>query len=132
MAETSGTAKSGRTGSCGRSDIFVTRRARAAREELDRELAFFRKNRRRMRYAALADQAMGIGSGIVEAANKVLVAQRMKRSGMNWRIASGQAVLPFRVLQKSGLFDLTWSDLMAARDAAASDNHPLPDRALAA
>ncbi len=92
-----------------------------------RELAFFRKNRRRMRYAALAYQAMGIGSGIVEAANKVLVAQRM-----NWRIASGQAVLPFRVLQKSGLFDLTWSDLMAARDAAASDNHPLPDRALAA
>ena len=85
-----------------------------------------------MRYAALADQAMGIGSGVVEAANKVLVAQRMKRSGMSWRIASGQAVLSFRVLQKSGLFDRTWSDLMATRDVAANDNHPLPDRALAA
>ena len=107
-------------------------RTRTARKELDRELAFFRKNRRRMRYAELADKAMGIGSGIVEAANKVLVAQRMKRSGMRWRIRSGQAVLSFRVLQKSGLFDRTWSDLMAARDAAANESHPLPDRAIAA
>ena len=59
-----------------------TARTRTARKELDRELAFFRKNRRRMRCAALADKAMGIGSGVVEAANKVLVVQRMKRSGM--------------------------------------------------
>ena len=36
-----------------------------------------------------------------------------------------QAVLSFRVLQKLGLFDRTWSDLMAARDAAAKENHPL-------
>ena len=107
-------------------------RTRTARKELDRELAFFRKNRRRMRYAELADKAMGIGSGVVEAANKVLVAQRMKRSGMRWRIRSGQAVLSFRALQKSGLFDRTWSDLMAARDAASNENHPLPDRAIAA
>ena len=75
---------------------------------------------------------MGIGSGIVKAANKVLVAQRRKRSGMRWRIASGQVVLSFRVPQKSGLFDRPWSGLMAARDAAANDNHALPDRALAA
>ena len=107
-------------------------RTRTARKELDRELAFFRKNRRRMRYAELADKAMGIGSGVVEAANKVLVAQRMKRSGMRWRIRSGQAVLSFRALQKSGLFDRTWSDLMAARDAASNENHPLPECALAA
>ena len=107
-------------------------RTRTARKELDRELAFFRKNRRRMRYAALAGKAMGIGSGVVEAANKVLVVQRMKRSGMRWRIRTGQAVLSFRVQQKSGLFDRTWSDLMDLRDAAANDSHPLPAHALAA
>ena len=107
-------------------------RTRGARKELDRELAFFRKNRRRMRCAELADEAMGIGSGVVEAADKVLVAQRMKRSGMRWRIRSGQAVLSFRALQKSGLFDRTWSDLMPARDAAANKNHPLPGRAITA
>ena len=107
-------------------------RTRTARKELDWELAFFRKNRRRMRCAALADKAMGIGSGVVEAANKVLVVQRMKRSGMRWRIRTGQAVLSFRVLQKSGVFDRTWSDLMDLMDAAANDSHPLPARALAA
>ena len=109
-----------------------TARTQAARKELARELAFFRKNRRRMRYAALADKALSIGSGVVEAANKVLVVQRMKRSGMRWRIASGQAVLSFRAVQKSGLFDRTWSDLMDARDAAANNNHALQDRARAA
>ena len=56
-------------GSCGRSDTFATRREHRARKKLDRELAFFRKNRRRMRYAELADEAMGIGSGVVEAAD---------------------------------------------------------------
>ena len=106
--------------------------AQGARKELDRELAFFRKNRRRMRYAELADEAMGIGSGVVEAANKVLVVQRMKRSGMRWRIRSGQAVLSFRALHISGLFDRTWSDLMAARDAAANENHALPYCSIAA
>ena len=123
-----------RRGPCARAirHLRDTARARTARKELDRELAFFRKNRRRMRYAALADKAMGIGSGVVEAANKVLVVQRMKRSGMRWRIRTGQAVLSFRVLQKSGVFDRTWSDLMDLRDAAANDSHPLPARALAA
>ena len=85
-----------------------------------------------MRYAALAGKAMGIGSGVVEAANKVIVVQRMKRSGVRWRIRTGQAVLSFRVQQKSGLFDRTWSDLMDLRDVGANDSHPLPTRALAA
>ena len=49
-----------------------------------------------MRYHALKAEGVAIGSGVVEAANKTLVTQRMKRSGMRWRIASGQAVLTFR------------------------------------
>ena len=73
--------------------------------------------------------ARGIGPGIVEAANKVLVVHRTKRIGMRWRICSGQAVLSFRALRKSGLFDRTRSDLMAARDAA-NENHPLSNCAI--
>ena len=56
----------------------------------------------------------------------------MKRNGIRWRIRSGQAVLSFLALQKSGLYDRAWSDLMAARSAAAIENHPLQDRAIAA
>ena len=56
------------------------------RAETERELAFFRKHRHRMRYHALQEEGIAIGSGVVEAANKTLVTQRMKRSGMRWRI----------------------------------------------
>ena len=72
------------------------------RAETERELAFFRKHRHRMRYHALKEEGIAIGSGVVEAANKTLVTQRMKRSGMRWRIVGGQAVLTFRALIKSG------------------------------
>ena len=75
--------------------------AKPDRAEIERELAFFRKHRQRMRYHALKAEGVAIGSGVVEAANKTLVTQRMKRSGMRWRIASGQAVLTFRALIKS-------------------------------
>ena len=92
------------------------------RAEIERELAFFRKHRHRMRYHALKEEGIAIGSGVVEAANKTLVTQRMKRSGMRWRIAGGQAVLTFRALIKSGRFERAWKALIAATDTPANDN----------
>ena len=100
-----------------------TERNRAARAALERELAFFRKHRKRMRYRNLSDRSLAIGSGVVEAANKTLVTQRMKRSGMRWRIAGGQAVLTVRALIKSGRFDRAWAGLMGAVDTPANDNN---------
>jgi hypothetical protein len=73
------------------------------------ELAYFRKNRARMRYAAVAAQGLPIGSGVVEAACKTLASTRMKRSGMRWGGEGGQAVLTLRSRQQSGEFDMTWS-----------------------
>ena len=58
------------------------------------------------------NQVIVIGSGVAEAACKTLVAQRLKRSGMRWRIVGGQAVLTFRAQIKSGLFDRAWAALM--------------------
>ena len=46
-----------------------------------RELGPFRKNRHRMDYAGAAQAGFAIGSGSVEAANRVWVTSRMKRSG---------------------------------------------------
>ncbi len=59
-----------------------------ALKDLERELKFFRKHKRRMRYASLNARGYAIGSGVVEAANKVLVNQRMKRAGMRWSMRS--------------------------------------------
>ena len=61
-----------------------------------------------MRYAALRAQNLPIGSGVVEAACKTLVSQRLKRSGMRWRHTGGQAILTFRALCQSERFERAW------------------------
>lgn len=77
------------------------------------ELRYFRHNRHRMAYAKLARKKMPIGSGVTEAACKTLVTQRMKRSGMRWRHAGGQAILTLRGWAQSERFDRAWEFLAA-------------------
>lgn len=82
------------------------------RKKIKTELGYFRNNRHRMRYAELKAQNLPIGSGVVEAACKTLVTQRMKRSGMRWCNDGGQAILTLRAAAQSDRFDRTW-DLIA-------------------
>jgi hypothetical protein len=81
--------------------------------KIETELGYFRRNRHRMRYAKLNAKGYPIGSGVVEAACKTLVTQRMKRSGMRWRHEGGQAILTFRALAQSDRFDRGWNLLAA-------------------
>ena len=76
-----------------------------------------------MRYASLKAKGYVIGSGVVEAANKVLVNQRMKRAGMRWSIEGGQNVLTFRALMMSGRFDAAWWAMTGMH--AANENQTL-------
>ena len=87
---------------------------------------------RGMRYRTLRDRKLPIGSGVVEAANKTLITQRMKRSGMRWRIPGGQAVLSVRALIKSGRFEHAWEALVSTVTAHANDNDSANNMALAA
>ena len=66
------------------------------RKRLKEVLGYFRRNRKRMDYAGAAQRGLPIGSGVVEAACKTLVTERMKRSGMRWRQDGGQAILTLR------------------------------------
>jgi hypothetical protein len=75
------------------------------KKKLKRELNYFRRNRHRMKYATLQAQNLPIGSGIIEAACKTLVTQRMKQAGMRWSLSGGQAILTFRALQQSKRFN---------------------------
>ncbi len=45
---------------------YLRDRAGRNRAAIERELAFFRKNRKRMRYRDLSDRGVAIGSGVVE------------------------------------------------------------------
>ena len=80
-------------------------------ELFDREVNYFKTNRERCFYKLFSDKKLPIGSGIVEASCKVIVANRLKQSGMAWRWPGGQAILYLRSLLKSDLFDQLWNCL---------------------
>jgi len=78
------------------------------RQALHAAVSYFREHRHRMRSAHLRAHNLPIGSGVVEAACKTVVSQRLKRSGMRWRVAGGQAMLTFRSLCQSERFEQAW------------------------
>lgn len=55
-----------------------------------------------------------VGSGIVEAACKTLVAQRLKQSGMRWSTTGSQAILTPRGWDQSERIDEAWTLVAAA------------------
>jgi hypothetical protein len=79
------------------------------RDQLEKELTYFRNQRARMRYAQYLRDGLPIGSGVVEAACKTLVTHRLKRSGMRWEIAGGQAILTLRSVIQSERWKGAWS-----------------------
>lgn len=59
----------------------------------------------RMNYAALDEEGLPIGTGVIEAAAKTLVNVRMKRAGSRFSQHGGQAVLLFRAATASDRFE---------------------------
>ena len=101
------------------------------RQRLKQALGYFRRNRHRMRYAQAKAQKLPIGSGIVEAACKTLVTQRMKCSGMRWRHEGGQAILTLRSQIQSDRFEQAWellSDTYRTPVSMPENVVPLPRR----
>src|SRR5262249_46424961 len=68
--------------------------------EVKEAMTYFTNQRRegRMDYAPLVEAAIPIGSGVTEAACKVLVKQRLCGSGMKWKEPGAAAVLSLRCL----------------------------------
>ncbi|MBI4671763.1 MAG: hypothetical protein HY741_08870 [Chloroflexi bacterium] len=79
------------------------------REQLRKELTYFRNQRHRMNYAAYLRENLPIASGVVEAACKTLVKQRLKQSGMRWKTQGGQAILTLRSLIQSERWERGWA-----------------------
>ena len=67
---------------------------------LEKALTYLRNQSKggRLGYAELARQGIPIGSGVADAACKVLVKQRLCGSGMRWKDAGAAAVLSLRCL----------------------------------
>ena len=61
-----------------------------------------------MLYQTYRQAGYFIGSGVVEAACKSVVGQRLKQSGMLWSLKGAQQVLTVRCALLSGWFDDFW------------------------
>lgn len=74
------------------------------REKLMAAISYFKNNyqERRMDYAEHVAKNHAIGSGITEAACKVIVKQRLCESGMKWKNKGASVVLSMRTLVYSG------------------------------
>ena len=91
---------------------YRVRTAPRANHRLVAEVNYFRHQRHRMHYAHYRREHLPIASGVVEAACKTLATQRLKRSGMAWGQAGGQAILNLRTWLRSERFDLAWQIIM--------------------
>jgi hypothetical protein len=94
------------------------RLSKTRRNELKTEITFFKRNKKLMRYTEFLKNGWPIGSGPVEAAAKVIVKQRMCRSGMRWSREKGQHILTLRAYVKSGQWDQMWNTYVEIRKAA--------------
>jgi len=83
------------------------------RSRIRAELTYFRNQRSRLNSPEYRRQHLPIASGVIEAACKTLVTQRLKCSGMAWSPAGGQAILTFRSLIQSARWPRAWQLLAA-------------------
>ena len=102
------------------------------RKRLETQLTYFRNQRHRMHYAEYLRAGLPIASGVIEAACKTLVTQRLKQSGMAWTPSGGQAILTLRSLIQSGRWQQAWPLLRAdfcKTVMTCTTPNPLPARA---
>lgn len=72
--------------------------ARECREETH---GYFQRNAERRRYRTFLEAGYQIGSGVMEAARKTVVHQRLDQSGMHWRPETADSVVALRANQLS-------------------------------
>ena len=81
----------------------------------DKAYRYIKKRTQWMRYHLYKRQGLPLGSGITEAACKIVFTQRLKRSGMSWTIAGGQVILDLRVIRLSGVWNKVHQRYLASK-----------------
>jgi hypothetical protein len=86
----------------------------AIAEKIRTEADYFERNAERMRYPKFRRQHLFVGSGVIEAGCKTVVASRLKRSGMFWTVRGANAILALRCAYLNGGFEDYWESRRAA------------------
>jgi hypothetical protein len=84
------------------------------KDTIRRAIAYFEKNRQRMRYDEFRKKGLFIGSGVVEAGCKCLIGGRLKQSGMHWSVRGANAIIALRCCIQSERFEGYWESRRAA------------------
>ncbi len=98
---------------CAEMQGFLTRKlSKTNRETVEAAVTYFTNNGHRMAYASHAAKQHPIGSGVTEAACKVIVKQRLCGSGMQWKEHGASVVLTLRCLRYSdGRWQQFWQKI---------------------
>jgi Uncharacterised protein family (UPF0236) len=83
-------------------------------EKIRTEADYFERNRERMRYPKFRRQHLFVGSGVIEAGCRTVVASRLKRSGMFWTVRGANAILALRCCHLNAEFEDYWEARRAA------------------
>ena len=78
-------------------------------EKLRTEADYFERNAERMRYPKFRRQHLFVGSGVIEAGCKTVIASRLKRSGMFWSVCGANAIIALRCCRLSRRFEDYWA-----------------------
>ncbi len=90
----------------------------AQRHAIDRASNYFTVNRDRMRYSRFREMGIFVGSGAVEVGCRAVTAQRMKLSGMRWRVHGAAAIVSLRCQEASRRWDEIWTWLTHQTEVA--------------
>jgi hypothetical protein len=84
-------------------------------DKIRTEADYFERNAERMRYPKFRRQHLFVGSGVIEAGCKTVIASRLKQSGMFWTVRGANAIIALRCCQLNNRFEDYWE---ARRPAA--------------
>jgi len=87
----------------------------AKREQYSTAYAYLRKRMRWLDYVGYRRDHLPIGSGVTEAACKTVFTQRLKQSGMTWKVEGGQWIVDLRVIHLSGVWSEVYQSYLGSK-----------------
>jgi hypothetical protein len=92
---------------------FVNKRIKEDKKEIiQSSITYFTNHLHQMNYSEYKQKNWPIGSGVIEAACKVIIKQRLCNSGMRWTDNGARTVLALRCFNKSdGMWEQFWNKI---------------------
>jgi len=85
----------------GMKSLIKKKLSKEKKDEINTAITYFTNHLEKMNYSAFLEKNLPIGSGVIEAACKVIVKQRMCNSGMRWTDEGAKNILVLRCFNET-------------------------------